>query len=87
MKIDCSNCPAACCRYIECEFITDDYKCSVYDNRPDICRVDVTYERLYADKMTKDEYMETAKHYCRDLLKRVERGESQKYDVWNHKWD
>ena len=40
-------------------------KCSIYDTRPDICRVDKVYEKYYAKTHTKHQAYELNKKMCK----------------------
>ena len=40
--------------------------CTIYDFRPDICRVDKMYKR-FKDKMTYDEYLNLSYESCEQL--------------------
>ena len=62
------DCPAACCRLINCPLLTDDNRCSVYNDRPDWCRVgyskpegeswrDYLKKTVQACKTLKDRYV------------------------------
>lgn len=50
----------------KCEKLNDDGKCSVYESRPDICRVDKTHEKYFShlDKLT---FYELNYINCREL--------------------
>jgi len=48
-----------------CKFFEQEKKiCSIYDNRPLICRVDDYYDVYFKDKMTRDEFHQTNKAIC-----------------------
>ena len=80
MKFKCSGC-GACCRQAAkvglpdrgdggCVYLKDDNSCSIYENRPDICRVDKMYENLpgLSDQLTlKEWYVENTKA-CHQLI-------------------
>lgn len=38
--------------------------CSIYENRPLLCRIDESYEVLFKDKMSKIRYYELNYEYC-----------------------
>lgn len=46
------------CRYLK------NNKCSIYDSRPLICRVDTMYELYYKDLLTLDEYYKLNYEAC-----------------------
>ena len=50
------------CRYLKGN------ECSIYENRPLICRVDECYEIFYKDKMSYDEYLQLT-YKCCEILK------------------
>lgn len=78
-EFKCDRC-GACCRTVGlieeakfldrgdgvCKYLTDNNLCSIYDFRPEICRVDKMYKR-YKDKMTWDEYLELSYEACEEL--------------------
>ena len=39
MAFPCKRC-GACCRSIQCRYLEGENFCSIYDTRPDVCRVD-----------------------------------------------
>jgi hypothetical protein len=51
------------CKYLEGNL------CSIYDKRPDLCRIDECYEKYFSDLYTKDEYYELNYEACRTMLK------------------
>lgn len=60
MSFECVKC-GACCRFAAAiskipELDRGDGTCSIYDERPIICRVDATYEQFYSDTCSRDEY-------------------------------
>lgn len=40
------------CRYFDCK----SKLCTIYENRPDICNVDKTYNQIFSKYMSRDEY-------------------------------
>lgn len=40
-----------------CIYLTEDNMCSIYDMRPDICNVDLMYEKVYRNIMTENNMM------------------------------
>lgn len=75
----CDEC-GECCRnldksplYVElhngdgiCRYLKDN-RCSIYENRPLLCRVDECYEEFFCDKMTYDEYLQLNYECCKIL--------------------
>ena len=79
-EFKCNRC-GCCCKnigYVEeashldrgdgvCKYYSDDKKmCTIYDFRPDICRVDKMYKR-FKDKMSYDEYLDLSYESCEQL--------------------
>jgi len=48
-------------------FIADRNACGIYDDRPDICRVDRQYALHYAQQMSWDEFVELNQGVCTAL--------------------
>lgn len=44
-------------------------KCTVYDTRPDVCRVDVVYDKVYKHAMSRQEYYRLDEAACGALQK------------------
>ncbi|WP_233707729.1 YkgJ family cysteine cluster protein [Helicobacter aurati] len=42
-------------------------QCRIYDNRPEVCRVDLLYDRVYAKYFSKDEFYSLNIQSCRVL--------------------
>lgn len=49
-----------------CKFLEGNL-CSIYENRPLICRVDDAYEEFFVSIMTKEEYYEINTKICKAL--------------------
>lgn len=77
---ECSKC-GLCCKSLKkqqsilgfldrgdgvCMYLKDNL-CSIYENRPDVCRVDVMYERYFKDQMSKEEFYQLNYESCRIL--------------------
>lgn len=43
--------------------------CSIYENRPDICNVDVMYEKKFKTKYTKEEFYKVNQDACKEIMK------------------
>ncbi len=52
------------CKYLDFETNL----CKIYDSRPDICRVDVMYEKVYKNHCSKDEFYRLNYEAC-EILK------------------
>ena len=75
MGFDCAKC-GACCKLFNpftglgrCPRLTADDLCSIYEERPDICRVDEMAKR---SGVPIDEYYKTAELSCEALKEVVE---------------
>lgn len=82
----CKRC-GLCCRNISkipelksfdlgngvCKFLNDNL-CEIYDTRPDICCVDVMYEKNYSLLYTKEEYYKLNMEGCKFLQMSFESG-------------
>lgn len=76
MKFSCTKC-GECCRHIDkipqlasfdsgngiCIYLKDNL-CSIYNHRPDICRVDVMYKKYYWQYYTIEEYYLLNQYMC-----------------------
>lgn len=82
MMFKCDRC-GECCRHLDkspvyrelhsgdgiCRYLVGK-KCSIYENRPLICRVDQSYEIFFKDKITYEEYLQLNYKSCEILKKR-----------------
>ncbi len=78
-KFPCTKC-GECCRHISlipelsefddgtgaCVHLKNNL-CEIYDARPDICRVDVMYEKLFKSSFTREEFYELNLQSCKIL--------------------
>lgn len=76
----CIKC-GLCCRNIDkipelkeydqgngvCIHLTGDNLCDIYDSRPEICNVDITYEKKYKNLISRDEYDRLNEEGCKLL--------------------
>ena len=70
----CQAC-GACCRVISCKYLTSDNKCSIYEKRPIVCRVDKMFEITGGGTiMDRKEYYKLSKLFC-EFLRQKEKGE------------
>ena len=68
-EFKCDKC-GACCKIVGCDKLNDDNTCSIYETRPDCCRVDKMYElRKDRIKVSKEEYFILSKELCKILRK------------------
>lgn len=70
-RFPCEGC-GRCCRSIGCMMLDGD-RCSIYEERPEICRVNETWERKYKGEMSLEEYHIISKGACL-ILRRMEDG-------------
>lgn len=54
-----------------CLYLKDN-RCQIYDHRPEICDTDRLYERYFAGKMSKEEWVELNRKSCQDLKAQFE---------------
>lgn len=76
---ECDKC-GECCRNLHkspiyndlhygdgiCRYLTGEL-CSIYDNRPLLCRVDECYHIMFKDKLGYEEYLKLNYKYCKEL--------------------
>ena len=55
----------------KCKYLNGNL-CSIYQNRPLLCRIDECYDTFFKDKMTKDEYYRLNYEVCDKLKKQSE---------------
>lgn len=77
--IDCSKCNALCCKVMGkilpeydrgdcvCKYLTEDNKCSIYDERPFICNTVRIYNKYYKDKITIEQWYDMNNRACTEL--------------------
>lgn len=77
----CDHC-GCCCRNLDkselyasldrgdgvCVFLIGN-DCSIYENRPLLCRIDECYDRLFRHAMTREDYYRINKQACEKLKK------------------
>lgn len=81
---DCKAC-GTCCRNLDKNEIYKDLdrgdgsciylknnRCTIYENRPLLCRIDESYEEIFYKIMTRDEYYKLNKEACKRLNKEEE---------------
>ena len=78
---ECDKC-GCCCRHLDmsplyaeldsgngvCRYL-DGNLCSIYENRPLLCRIDECYEKFFSDKISLEEYYSLNRQIC-EMLKR-----------------
>ena len=90
-KFNCVEGCGECCRHIHlveglkhlqsgdgiCQYLVGD-KCSIYKDRPDLCKYDKVYEMM-KDDFTLDEFDKISIKYCEQLQNfKLERGKNGK---------
>ncbi len=79
----CNKC-GACCKSLDksylyhmldrgdgvCKYLVNN-QCSIYDNRPILCRVDESYMKFYSKLMTSEEYYRLNYEACDKLKKEI----------------
>ena len=50
-----------CCKYLKNNL------CTIYENRPEVCRVDLMYEKYYSNKYTLQEFYTLNESICEIL--------------------
>lgn len=68
MSFQCDpNCGGRCCAKVECGHL-DNGKCSIYDTRPLVCRVEEAYDQgLFPNYDNKDDYYAANYRMCKEL--------------------
>ncbi len=51
-----------------CEHLQEDHKCGIYETRPDICKVDVTWEKHHKGSISKENYFMSTAMVCNALI-------------------
>ena len=81
---ECSKC-GNCCKHLErselykeldrgdgiCRYLSDSI-CTIYDKRPLLCRIDESYDSIFYEIYTKEEYYKLNKDACSILNKKEE---------------
>ena len=92
MEFLCSQC-SACCRNIKglglphngdgvcLNLDKQTNKCSIYEDRPEICRVDRMFENHFKSKMSKKEFFILNTKACHELIDKEKLDESFKIDT------
>lgn len=76
-QFNCVSC-GECCRHIHlveglkhlqtngvCKYLVND-QCSIYEDRPDLCRYDAVYE-MFKDQISLEDYDKLSVVYCEQL--------------------
>ena len=77
---DCDRC-GLCCRNVwmnetyrsldrgdgVCRYLQEDNLCSIYEQRPLLCRIDYCYEAYYSEEMTREEFYKLNQYVCETL--------------------
>ena len=79
MMFKCSQC-GECCRHLDrselyreldrgdgvCRYLSGNL-CSIYENRPLLCRIDESYDKYFSEIYTRDEYYRLNEQACKIL--------------------
>ena len=52
-----------------CEMLAEDRSCMVYDDRPDICKIDVTWAKHKSSMVSLPEYYQQSIKVCNDMMR------------------
>ena len=77
----CEHC-GCCCRNLDksdiyaplnrgdgvCKYLKGN-DCSIYENRPVLCRIDESYDRFFSEMMSREEFYDINKQACKQLQK------------------
>lgn len=77
--LDCDKC-GICCRHLDrsrlyadldrgdgiCRYLNDN-ECSIYNERPLLCRVDESYETFFSELYSREEYYRINREACKML--------------------
>ena len=80
IDFNCTSC-GQCCRNIShiselkkfdngngvCKFLSKTNKCDIYDNRPDVCKIDIMYQKFYVNKISEIKFIELNAEACNTL--------------------
>ena len=81
IMFNCSKC-GICCQHIDlveelskfdrgdgvCIHLVNNL-CDIYENRPDICNVEVMYEKVYKSFCSKEEFYKINEDGCKQIIK------------------
>ena len=79
MPFSCTKC-GECCRHIDkvpqlaafdigngvCRYLKDNL-CTIYNVRPEICRVDFMYDKYFSKQISREDYYALNEKACREL--------------------
>jgi len=92
MEFLCSQC-GACCRNVSGSGLPHDIngvcshlnkktnKCSIYNTRPEECRVDKMFDKYFKSKISKKEFYKQNTKACHDLIDKEGLSDSFKIDI------
>ena len=64
-----------------CEKLGKDGRCTIYETRPDVCNVEMMFDKYGSKEMTKAEYFKMNSTICNDLIVKHNRGENYLIDL------
>ena len=69
-----------------CKYLTDDKKCAIYEERPDLCRIDRMYEKVYSKYFSKQEFYIKNGEICNYLQEKHDLDKSYRIDIKEFQW-
>ena len=66
--IEVANFPYHCSATGSCSNLAFDGSCTIYETRPDICKVDVTWEKYHKERVSKADYFKAGVIQCNSLI-------------------
>ena len=92
MSFPCTKCGQCCMNISKVEQLIDDHSgngicifyrenvgCKIYQNRPDVCRIDEGYIKFFSSHMSIQEFYQKNAQVCNQLQE--EKGMNQQYRV------
>jgi len=80
MSFKCDCCGLCCCSLKKvpalanfdrgdgvCIYLQDDNLCSIYDHRPEICNVELMYERVFSNYCSKEDFFRMNEKQCKKI--------------------
>ena len=79
----CTQCGACCSNITNIDFLSEfnrngicknliNNNCSIYENRPLLCRIDDAYDEIFSEYMTKEQYYLTNAQACNELQEKMQ---------------
>lgn len=51
-----------------CSMLAEDRSCMVYDDRPDICKIDLTWAKYHSERISLEGYYQESIPVCNDMM-------------------